>query len=114
MKLDEYVAERRARQRAFNEGYDEGRERFALSQAIVLARQDAGMSRAALARAARVAVYRVEKVENRIEYAEPDLIDAVARPLTRWLERYGWFWQPEPNRQANDAGRTHLVYHNAG
>ena len=96
MKLDDYIRERRAKDRAFDAGYDAGRERFLLSQAIGMARHDAGMSQAELARRAHTSTWRVAKVENRIEFAEPALVEAVASVLAPWLKRYGWKGTAKP------------------
>jgi hypothetical protein len=112
MKLDDYIRERRAKNRAFDEGYDQGRDRFRLAQAICLARQDAGMSQVEVARQAKVRTWHVAKVERRIEFAEPELIEAVAAVLAPWLKRYGWEWARRPPASAS-AGRVdlpHLVH----
>ncbi len=108
--LDQYIRDRQARQKAFDEGYDQGLGAFMLSQAIHLARKDAALTQKALAERTGLSTWVISKIERRIEHAAPAHIAAVCAILAPWLEAYGFRWQePDP---ASPPARTKPPPHN--
>ena len=100
MNLDDYIANRRARDRRFDEGYDDGRALFFLAQALHLARKDAGLTQIELGRKARLSPWQVSKLERRIEHASPAEIGAAAAALAPWLKRYSVSLNAQPTHRA--------------
>lgn len=89
MKLNDYIAGRKVRDRLFAEGYEEGRSLFLIGQAAHLARTDAGLSQKELAARAKVSVWMVSKLEKKPESVPLGAVSAVLSCLRPWLTPYG-------------------------
>lgn len=90
MKFNDYIADRRKRDKAFDEGYDEGLAVFMLGQALALAREDSGWSQKTLAEKSGVSVWSISRIEKKTENANIGEISAVAKSLQPWLGKYGY------------------------
>ncbi len=90
MKLNDYISNRRKRNRSFDDGYEDGRELFMLGQALAMAREDSGWSQKLLAEKAGVSTWAIGKIEKNTAKANIGEIAAVAKCLQPWLSKYGY------------------------
>lgn len=84
--LKKYVRERRKRDKAFAEGYDEGYEQFKIGVVLKQAREKAGMTLEELARKLKTKKTAISRIENHAEDIKLSTLEKVAHALRKKLE----------------------------
>lgn len=74
--LDRFIAEEKAKNPSFAEGFDEGYERFKLGVLLQAAREDAGLTKQALAETMRTSASAITRME---QHAEKVSLEALQR-----------------------------------
>lgn len=83
--LERYIASRRQRERAFDEGFDSGYEQFKLGIILRQARLDAGLTQEALAERLGTKKTAVSRIENHAEDIKLSTLERYARALGKHL-----------------------------
>ena len=86
MSLKKYVAERKKRDKAFSEGYDEGYEQFKIGVVLKQARETAGLTPEELARRLKTKKTAISRIENHAEDIKLSTLEKVAHALGKRLE----------------------------
>jgi HTH-type transcriptional regulator/antitoxin HipB len=87
MKSDvqKYIEERKRRDPAFADGFDAGYEEFKLGIRLRQAREEAGLTQAALARRTKTPKSAIVRIEANAEGLSISALDRVARALGKTL-----------------------------
>jgi ribosome-binding protein aMBF1 (putative translation factor) len=87
MKSDvqKYIEERKRRDPAFADGFDAGYEEFKLGVRLRQAREEAGLTQAALARRTKTPKSAIARIEANAEGLSISALDRVARALGKTL-----------------------------
>ena len=87
MSLKKYVHERKKRDKAFAEGYDEGYEQFKIGVVLKQARETAGLTQEELARRLKTKKKTaISRIENHAEDIKLSTLEKVAHALGKRLE----------------------------
>ncbi|HWR58523.1 MAG TPA: helix-turn-helix transcriptional regulator [Thermodesulfovibrionales bacterium] len=84
--LKKYVAERKKKDKAFADGYDEGYEQFKIGAVLKQAREKAGMTQEELAQRLKTKKTAISRIENHAEDIKLSTLEKVAHALGRKLE----------------------------
>lgn len=84
--LKKYVAERKKRDKAFAEGYEEGYEQFKIGVVLKQAREKAGLTQEELAHRLRTKKTAISRIENHAEAIKLSTLEKVANALGKRLE----------------------------
>ena len=84
--LKKYVAERKKRDKAFAEGYDEGCEQFKIGVVLKQAREKAGLTQEELAHRLKTKKTAISRIENHAEDIKLSTLEKVAHALGKRLE----------------------------
>jgi len=84
--LKKYVQERKKRDKAFVEGYDEGYEQFKIGIVLKHAREKAGLTQEELARKLKTKKTAISRIENHAEDIKLSTLKKVAHALGKRLE----------------------------
>ena len=84
--LKKYVQERKKRDRAFAEGYDDGYEQFKIGAVLKQAREQAGLTQEELARRLKTKKTALSRIENHAEDIKISTLEKVAHALGKRLE----------------------------
>jgi len=86
MSLKKYVHERKKRDKAFAEGYDEGYEQFKIGVVLKHARETAGLTQEELAHRLKTKKTAISRIENHAEDIKLSTLEKVAHALGKRLE----------------------------
>lgn len=84
--LNKYIQERKKRDKAFAEGYDEGHERFKIGVVLKQAREKAGLTGEELAQRLETKKTAISRIENHAEDLKLSTLEKVAHALWKRLE----------------------------
>lgn len=84
--LKKYIAARKAKDRDFAKGYDEGYAQFKLGEMLRQARERAGLTQEELARRLRTQKTAISRIENHAEDIKLSTLERVASALGKRLE----------------------------
>lgn len=84
--LKKYVHERKKRDKAFAEGYDEGYEQFKIGVLLKQARETAGLTQEELAWKLHTKKTAISRIENHADDIKLSTLEKVARALGKKLE----------------------------
>ena len=84
--LKKYVSERKKRDKAFAEGYDEGYEQFKIGVVLKEARETAGLTQEELAHRLKTKKTAISRIENHAEDIKLSTLEKVAHALGKRLE----------------------------
>lgn len=84
--LKKYIQERKKRDNAFAEGYDEGYEQFKIGVVLKQARESAGLTQEELARKLKTKKTSISRIENHAEDIKLSTLKKVAEALGKRLE----------------------------
>ncbi|KAA9133564.1 helix-turn-helix transcriptional regulator [Marinihelvus fidelis] len=84
--LKAYISERRVRDSAFDEGYDDGYKAFKIGALLKLAREQSGLSQAELAKRLNTKKSAISRIENHAEDIRLSTLEKFASALGRSLE----------------------------
>lgn len=84
--LKKYVCERKKRDKAFAEGYDDGYEQFKIGAVLKQAREKAGLTQEELARKLKTKKTAISRIENHADDIKLSTLEKVAQALGRRLE----------------------------
>ena len=84
--LNKYVQERKKRDKAFAEGYDEGYEQFKIGAVLKQAPETAELTQEELARRLKTKKTAISRIENHAEDIKLSTLEKVAHALGRKLE----------------------------
>ncbi len=84
--LKKYVQERKKRDKAFAEGYEEGYEQFKIGVVLKQAREKAGLTQEELAQRLKTKKTAISRIENHAEDIKLSTLEKVATALGKRLE----------------------------
>lgn len=84
--LKTYVHERKKRDKAFAEGYNEGYEQFNIGVVLKQAREKAGLTQEELARRLETKKTAISRIENHAEDIKLSTLEKVAHALGKRLQ----------------------------
>jgi len=84
--LKKYVADRKKRDKAFANNYDEGYDQFKIGVMLKQARETAGLTQDELARRLKTKKTAISRIENHADDIKLSTLEKVAHALGRRLE----------------------------
>jgi DNA-binding XRE family transcriptional regulator len=84
--LKKYISDRKSRDKAFAEGYDEGYEQFKIGVMLRQAREEAGLTQEELAARINTRKTAISRIENHAEDIKLSTLKRVAAALGKRLE----------------------------
>jgi len=84
--LKKYIQDRKKRDKAFAEGYDEGYEQFKIGVILKQARETAGLTQEELAHRIKTKKTAISRIENHAEDIKLSTLEKVAHALGKKLE----------------------------
>jgi len=84
--LKKYIQDRKKRDKAFAEGYDEGYEQFKIGVILKQARETAGLTQEELAHRIKTKKTAISRIENHSEDIKLSTLEKVAHALGKKLE----------------------------
>lgn len=84
--LKEYISERKKKDKAFSEGFDEGYEQFKIGVILRQARESAGLTQEELAVRLKTKKTAISRIENHAEDIKLSTLERVAKALGKRLQ----------------------------
>ena len=83
--LQNYISERKKRDKEFAEGFEEGYEKFKVGVILRQAREEAGLSREELAKRINTSKSIISRIEHHVEDVKLSILEQVAKSLGKRL-----------------------------
>jgi ribosome-binding protein aMBF1 (putative translation factor) len=84
--LDNYIEERKKKDKAFAEGFDEGYEQFKIGEVLRQAREAAGLTQEELASRVHTQKTAISRIENHAEDIKVSTLKRVAKALGKRIQ----------------------------